>query len=46
MLVELVQCKLVNLLEDLCDASGRSKSELVGVMLVCCGAFVVGRRAW
>jgi hypothetical protein len=33
MLVELVQCKLVNLLEDLCDASGRSKGELVGVMI-------------
>jgi hypothetical protein len=25
MLVELVQCKLVNLLEDLCDASGSVK---------------------
>ena len=46
MLVELVQCKLVNILEDLCDASGRFKGELVGVMLVCCGSFGVGRRDW
>ena len=35
----------MNLFEDLCDASGRSKGGLV-MMLACCGAFGVVRRSW
>jgi hypothetical protein len=40
----------VNLLEDLCDARGRSNGELVGIILACCRAFGAAfgapRRAW
>lgn len=33
-------------LEDMYDASGRSKGGLVGVMLACCGVFGATSRAW